>query len=216
MTTPKLSKSLSIYAGIFIGIGTMVYMAQPGLTGAVLFAIGLMAVVKHKCLLFTGKVGYYYDTKSYTYYAKMLMLNALGIIATVFALYSGLHSTGMMLTAETIVNTRILNANTVLLPAIGCGMLMSFAVSGFRKPETASQGIVPYLNILFAVPVFILCGFPHCVADLGYYTVFMMTHTFSWKVLILLIVIWCNTVLGNIFGCRIMGDFLEDSKAKNS
>ena len=48
---------LSILAGIFISLGCIVYLSVGSVAGALLFAVGLCAVLHFKAELFTGKVG---------------------------------------------------------------------------------------------------------------------------------------------------------------
>ena len=45
--------------------------------------------------------------------------------------------------------------------AIGCGFIMTTAVTFGRQGKN--------LPLLFGVPLFIMCGFPHCIADAFYY-----------------------------------------------
>lgn len=47
----------SLLAGIFIGLGAIVYLRVGGLAGAFLFSVGLIAVLRFEAELFTGKAG---------------------------------------------------------------------------------------------------------------------------------------------------------------
>jgi formate/nitrite transporter FocA (FNT family) len=74
--------------------------------------------------------------------------------------------------------------------AIGCGLLMTTAVNFARQKN--------FIPLLLAVPLFIVCGFPHCVADAFYY----MSIPFNvWTVELL--GIYLATVLGNAIGCNL-------------
>ena len=79
------------------------------------------------------------------------------------------------------------------LLAIGCGFIMTTAVNFARKGQ--------YLPLLFGVPLFIVCGFPHCVADAFYFLcvpfTFIKAHFLSVMGLYLCI------VLGNLVGCNL-------------
>lgn len=169
--TPPNIRMRSLTAGVFIGLGAMVYMATPGIIGALLFCIGLMGVVKFDALLFTGKIGYI-DNDKFTFmlYLRILFYNVIGIwlVCSMFAIYM---PEKYITAATSIVQSRLLTKN-IYLGAIGCGMLMTYAVYGFRNREKETPAL-SYLNILWAVPVFIMCGFPHCIADVGYYTVWL-------------------------------------------
>jgi formate/nitrite transporter FocA (FNT family) len=75
-------------------------------------------------------------------------------------------------------------------------MLMTTAVTFARQ-----KNILP---LLFAVPLFIVCGFTHCVADAFYY----MTIPFSsWS--FELLGVYACTVLGNLIGCNLYRIVLE-------
>ena len=50
--------SMSVFAGLMIGIAGLVYLRVGGLEGAVLFAFGLLSVVMCGAQLYTGKAGY--------------------------------------------------------------------------------------------------------------------------------------------------------------
>ena len=58
-----------------------------------------------------------------------------------------------------------------------------------------------WLPLLFGVPAFIICGFPHCVADSFYYA--SCSHSFiaehGWS----LLAAYLPTVAGNFIGCNI-------------
>jgi formate/nitrite transporter FocA (FNT family) len=79
------------------------------------------------------------------------------------------------------------------LLAIGCGFIMTTSVRFARQGQ--------YLPLLFGVPLFIVCGFPHCVADAFYFLcvpfAYMKAHFLSVMGLYLCI------VLGNLVGCNL-------------
>ncbi|MBO7113608.1 MAG: hypothetical protein J6V95_00355, partial [Bacteroidaceae bacterium] len=58
-----------------------------------------------------------------------------------------------------------------------------------------------WLPLLFAVPMFILCGFPHCIADAFYY----LTVPFSFikENLGGVLVLYVCLVIGNFIGCNL-------------
>ena len=73
------------------------------------------------------------------------------------------------------------------------GFMMTTSVKFAREKN--------YLPLLFAVPLFIVCGFTHCVADAFYYlcvpVAFLKAH--AWQVLGVYVCI----VLGNLIGCNL-------------
>ena len=56
------------------------------------------------------------------------------------------------------------------------------------------------LPLLFGVPLFIVCGFPHCVADVFYY----LTVPFSFWTEHLgeILLFYVSIVIGNFIGCN--------------
>jgi formate/nitrite transporter FocA (FNT family) len=70
-------------------------------------------------------------------------------------------------------------------------MIMTLSVYGARQKH--------YLPLLFGVPVFILCGLPHCVADAYYYAVALLQGQAEWAML----GTWGWAIVGNYIGCNI-------------
>ena len=76
--------------------------------------------------------------------------------------------------------------------SIGCGFIMTTAVTFARKGNN--------LPLLIGVPLFILCGFPHCVADAFYYLAVPLAY---WQEnLASILLFYAAIVLGNFVGCN--------------
>ena len=79
------------------------------------------------------------------------------------------------------------------LLGIPCGFLMTTAVRFAREKH--------YIPLLLAVPLFIVCGFTHCVADAVDYTcvpvAFLKAHALN------VIGVYVCIVLGNLIGCNL-------------
>ena len=79
------------------------------------------------------------------------------------------------------------------LLGIGCGFMMTTSVQFGRQNH--------YLPMLFAVPLFIVCGFTHCVADAFYYCCVPLSF---WKLHFWEILgVYGCIVLGNLIGCNL-------------
>ncbi|MDE6206688.1 MAG: formate/nitrite transporter family protein [Muribaculaceae bacterium] len=196
----------SLYAGVFIGIGSIVYMLNPGIVGAILFSIGLFGCINLRLNLFTGKVGYATALNGATIadFFFMLMANVLGIglLTGLFFSFADVNMPAMQQTAVKIVNTRLSTSLIgLLVGSIGCGMLMSHAVDRPTRSDADYNNILSYIPMLYCVPVFIMSCFPHCIADIGYYTVYTIGGGFNADI----IAVWAVCVLGNIIGCQLMG-----------
>lgn len=171
----------AVLAGGCIGIGGTVYLKVGGVAGAVLFSIGLIAVVSYRLKLFTGAAGFI-TRKSWWELMPILLGNIVGC--------------WLLAQFPTHLDVSAIIASRAACPwpqafalAIGCGVLMTTAVTFARQDK--------WLPLLFCVPVFILCGFYHCVADAFYYAV-------GWQQLSPgLLPVYLATVLGNLIGCNI-------------
>ena len=182
--------SLSIFAGLLIGIAGLVFLHVGGLGGAVLFAFGLMTVTQSKSLLFTGKAGFLPYKESLPL-VPMVLLNAVGCLITA---YIAIQTTNpkMLATLDTIMTMREAASWYMLLVAsVGTGVIVTLAVYGVRKGS--------YLPLLYGVPVFIMCGLPHSIADAFYYWVAILNGDFGlWMVFA-----WFWSVVGNYIGCNL-------------
>ena len=189
---------MSIFAGLLIGIGGLVYLRVGGVAGAVLFAFGLLSVVMCGAQLFTGKSGFL-PYRDFPKLVAMIALNAVGCaIAALIASYSG--SEALVANLNTIIDARLAASwHKILVTSVGTGMIMTLAVYGARQKH--------YLPLLFGVPVFILCGLPHCVADAFYYAAAAFYGEFEWS----LIIAWFWAIVGNYIGCNLPRWFMRDT-----
>lgn len=185
----------SIFAGILIGIAGWGVLANPVL-GMFLFCVGLIAVVKYGARLYTGTAGFLTGWRDLFPLLLILLGNIIGCLAVAsISLFSPLP---LGEAATKIITARLQTGwlGTGLL-AIGCGLLMSLAVDFARKNRDFSD----WLPLLFAVPAFILCGFPHCVADAFYCCVYLLNaSSVSWGALA---AYYVAIVLGNFVGCNV-------------
>ena len=190
--------SLSVFAGLLIGTGGLVYLRVGGVAGAVLFAFGLLCVVMCGAQLFTGKAGFL-PYKDYPKLVAMIALNAVGCaIVALIASYSS--SETLVANLDVIISARLAAPwHKILVTSVGTGMIMTLAVYGARQKH--------YLPLLFGVPVFILCGLPHCVADAFYYAAAAFYGGFEWA----LLVSWLWAIVGNYIGCNLPRWFMGES-----
>jgi len=192
--------SMSIFAGLLIGTGGLVYLRVGGLPGAVLFAFGLLCVVMCGAQLYTGKSGFL-PYREFPKLILMLTANALGcLIAAYIAQYVASETVNANL-SSILASRQSASWHSLVVTSSGTGMIMTLAVYGARKQH--------YLPLLFGVPVFILCGLPHCVADAFYYALSAIQGNWDWWIL----VAWFWAIIGNYFGCNLprilMGDKFE-------
>ena len=152
-----------IAAGLMISLGGTVFLAcENRVVGAFCFTIGLLGVCYYGFSLYTGRIGYIAE-KHDNDYLSGLLLGLLGnLIGTVLCGLAVRLATPWGDAAESVAEAKLaLSAGSVLIRAAFCGILVYVAVNLFRDKKTA-------VGILIGIPVFILSGFEHSVADMFY------------------------------------------------
>lgn len=187
----------SIFAGICISVGGIVYLTVGGIAGAVLFAFGLLTVVSYSLKLYTGTAGFI-TKNDFGTLGLILVGNIVGCFFTAMAIKYA--NPDIISAADAVVAKRISSgAIRCGVLGIGCGYVMTTAVKFAREGK--------YLPLLFGVPLFILCGFTHCIADAFYYC------AASGGVLLenwgTVLIVYLCTVLGNLLGCNLYRPFVN-------
>ena len=162
----------SFLAGIMIAIGGTVFLSiENKVIGASLFSIGLFGVLIYNLNLYTGKIGYLITNFNLKYIKELIITligNFIGACSVGFILrytriYDKIYEKSLIL-ANTKLNDNILS---IFILSIFCGLLMYYAVNGFKKQTDFGKYLVVYLG----VAVFTLCGFEHCIANMYYFSV---------------------------------------------
>ena len=178
--------SKSIFAGILIGLGGCVNLSIGGIFGAILFAFGLMSVVLSKSNLFTGKSGFYENKTDIINLIPMILLNFIGCAIIAFLTYENVDS-------YNIISKRVFTSLTSVFSLSFCtGIIMTIAVKYAKTKES-------WLPLLFGVPLFILSGMPHCIADAYYYFIAIFDNYWTNDIF----TIWGISIIGNFIGCII-------------
>lgn len=157
----------AVSAGIMIAIGGSVFLScDSKYVGAVLFSVALLCICYLGYYLFTGKIGYLADDFSKNNIFNLCVGLAFNLIVTFllgmlisFVFPALLEKAYIMCTAK-LEQTFFVT----FIRAIFCGVLMYTAVEIFKEKKTP-------LGIIFCIPVFILCGFEHSIADMFYFGV---------------------------------------------
>lgn len=183
----------SLCAGILITIGGTVFLSCENKTvGAVLFSVALLCICYKSYYLFTGKIGYIVEQHTKQDFVN-LDIGLFGNLAATFLL-------GMLL--RTVLPNigekaaEMCSAKLAQFPlytfirGFFCGILMYLAVSIYKEKNSV-------LGILFCVPVFILCGFEHSIADMFYLGA---SGIFSVKIILFTALV----VTGNTFGAIVL------------
>lgn len=195
----------SVLSGVAVATAGWGYLAccSKGveILGAVLFSFGLLTVVNYKLKLYTGTAGFvplrYEDGRSRWLKAigELLFILSGNIFGCLLvSLLTRLSPMDLGATAQGILKLRLeigpLHAG---LLAIGCGFIMTTVVTFAREGKP--------LTLLFGVPLFIFCGFPHCLADAFYYLTVPLSYTGEHIADVLLL--YPCLVAGNFIGCNL-------------
>ena len=190
----------SFLAGVSVGIAGFGYLASRDagagfivtreLMGSVLFSFALLAVVNYKMMLYTGTAGFVKKGEMGRL-GLILLGNIIGCAAV--ALMARLSIMPLQQTAQGILEFRLtISPLSGGILAIGCGFIMTTAVTFARKGNN--------LPLMIGVPLFIVCGFPHCVADIFYY---MAAPLAFWQAHFCeILVYYVAIVIGNFVGCN--------------
>lgn len=183
-----------LMAGILISIGGAVFLSCDNkYIGAVLFTVALLCICIKGYSLYTGKIGFLLSNhKKEDNSALFLGLfgNAAATVICGFGLRYALPETfgGK---ANEICTAKLAQAMPeTLIRGIFCGILMYLAVSIFREKNNV-------IGIVFCIPVFILSGFEHSIADIFY---FAASGIFDIKGTLFIF----NVILGNTIGALIL------------
>lgn len=181
-----------ILASLCITIGGTVFLSCDNkYVGAVFFSVALISICLLGFSLFTGKIGFIVEDHSKANIASLiacLMGNFIGCAFFGLLIKLSLQSVSER---STILCAAKLEQSfpEALIRAFFCGVLMYIAVWVYRSKNRM-------VGILFCIPVFILCGFEHSIADMFY---FANAGIYSSQALLYLLIIVLGNTLGGIF-----------------
>ena len=191
----------AILAGICIGIAGFGFLAVGGVVGAVTFAFGLLAVVHYRLKLYTGTAGFFVKGEL----LQLCLILAMNIVGCLLvAMMARVSPMPLQETAQRLIVGRLVAGWWQCgLLAIGCGFIMTTAVKWGREGK--------FLPLLFGVPLFVICGFPHCIADAFYYLVVppdcLVENAGD------VILLYISIVLGNFVGCNLYRLLMRSNEA---
>lgn len=180
----------SILAGICISLGGVAFLKVGGIIGAVLFSFGLISVVCYKMKLYTGVSGFVETKQDWIDLPVIILGNIVGCALVALAIKTCIPE--LVDSAHKIVEGRIDKGfwNVVLL-AVFCGFIMTTVVNFARQQV--------WLPLLFGIPLFIMCGFVHSIADAFYYSLALGLGDWTWQVL----AVYLASIIGNFIGCNL-------------
>lgn len=146
----------SIGAALLISLGNYALLKLGSPIGPVIFAFGLLGVCFMGQNLFTGKCGFLIQDKI-KFSDLMIILFTNLIAGYLFGLMYSLCDNEIVIAAIEKVDSWDLSL-AFFIKSILCGIIMYLAVLMYKKGTT--------LGIIYGVPLFIFCGFQHCIANI--------------------------------------------------
>lgn len=179
----------SIGAAILISLGNYALLKLGNPIGPVIFALGLLGVCYMGQNLFTGKCGFLIEDK--IKFGDLMIILAVNLAAG--------YLCGLLfsLTDKDIVTNAVAKVATwdfslaFFIKGILCGVIMYIAVFMYRRGTA--------WGIIYGIPLFIFCGFQHCIANI---ITLGVARTFSDSIIL--------AILGNFIGSLLMWYFSKD------
>lgn len=183
----------SISAAVLIALGDYVLLKLGNPIGPFLFALGLLGVCYMNLNLFTGKCGFLIENK--------IKIRDLLIILIVNLISGYLVGLAMSVTDPEIMKNAVTKVATwniskaFFIKSVLCGVVMYIAVYMYKKGTP--------LGILFGIPLFIFCGFQHCIANV---ITLGIARTFDYSLFL--------CIIGNFIGSLLIWYFSKDETLK--
>lgn len=146
----------SVGAAFLISLGNYALLKLGNPIGPIIFAFGLLGVCYLGQNLFTGKCGFMISDKIKV--RDILIILAGNMVAGYLLgmMYAQADSSLVPAAAEKIASWSL--SISFFIKSFLCGAIMYLAVKMYKQGTP--------LGIIFGVPLFIFCGFQHCVANI--------------------------------------------------
>ena len=183
-----IKKTVSgVLSGILVSIGGAVFLVcENRVVGAVLFSVALLSICYMGYSLYTGKIGFMtekHDREAWSVLLLGLLGNLIGTLLCGLVLKYTIPS--MRSAANAVCDSKLLQPwYASFVRGAFCGMLMYLAVSIYRDHKSP-------LGILFCIPVFILSGFEHSIADMFYFA--CSDRYLGYTIVFILLVVFGNS-----------------------
>lgn len=187
----------AVLSGIMISVGGAVYLSciAKGYTwlGAILFAAGLYTICEYGFNLYTGKVGYIAFRFTDFSYIWLVLLVLICNLLTTFLLGILLRNVFPLIKQEA---EKIYAAKLTVpywksfVSGIFCGLLMFLSVDTWKRGSK--------IGCFIYIPVFILCGFDHSIANSLYNGIALGEHTFTVQNLLFILTVIAGNAAGGM------------------
>lgn len=208
LTTPQVISFclMSFCSGVMIGVGGTAFLFASSfygewgrLIGAILFSLGILAIVMFEMKLFTGLISDIPEmgAKNLWKLPVCFVFNMLGVLFAALLVENSVLATSVVPQAKELMSAKLTAENwaiNALSSGILCGFLITLSIGAVnyapRKKLSTTVGV------MFPIIVFAFCGFDHSVAN----TLYIFFLGFSGKAIVYLLL----CVLGNILGGVIL------------
>lgn len=185
----------SISAALLISLGNYALLKLGNPIGPVIFALGLLGVCYMGLNLFTGKCGFLFQDRIKP--LNLLIILVVNLIAGyLFGLLYSVADGDVYANAVAKVATWDLSI-AFFIKSLLCGMIMYIAVYMYKKGTP--------LGIIYGIPLFIFCGFQHCIANI---ITLGVARTMHWSIIICIL----GNFIGSLFVWYISKDNLKALK----
>lgn len=181
----------AVLAGFMICFGCIVFLScEEKIVGATLFSFGLLTIVCRELWLYTGKIGYLRQVG----FLKMVVTilgNLVGSLILGSIIRLTRYGEALIAKADALYIAKLEDSLvSIFILSIACGVMMYLAVDSYRKCKS-------WLFVILPVVIFIMCGFEHSIANMGYFTI---AGGWSMKAALYIVVM----AVGNGVGSAIM------------
>lgn len=182
-----------IEAGVLIVIGCTVFLAcKNPYVGALMFSVALCSICNLNMSLYTGRICFIKSIREIKSLLICVYGNCVGCFIAAMSIRIALPNISAL--ASDLCSAKLSREPlSVFILAVFCGVLMAVAVRTFKRYDGAGK----YTGIFTCIPAFILCGFEHSIADIGYFLLAFPTPLKD-TLIFLLCVLAGNTVGGLI------------------
>ena len=185
----------SLAASLLIGLGNFALLKLGNPIGPIIFAFGLLGVCYLGLNLFTGKCGFLFENKLKL--TDLLIILAINLVAGyLIGLLFRVADPSIIEAATAKVATWDFSL-AFFVKSFLCGVIMYLAVKMYKLGTP--------LGIIFGIPLFIFCGFQHCIANV---ITLGVAAGFSWTLVL--------AILGNFAGSLVTSFITADFKVKSA
>ena len=149
-----INKSMAAALLIALGNYALLKLGEP--IGPVIFALGLLGVCYMGLNLFTGKCGFLFQDKIKI--VDLLLILIFNLLAG-YVIGLAFSITDPKVFANAVAKVSTWNISwAFFIKSVLCGIIMYIAVFMYKKGTP--------LGIIYGIPLFIFCGFQHCIANI--------------------------------------------------